>query len=102
MFPVMPGVQSWTTSIGASSKLGGVEGIPGGVKVNAYTTVLHDNSDAFPEPERWVPERWLEGRCGWQGTVKKKCVSVLWAARWVEMTTPYKVSLQRELAVQGC
>jgi len=77
-FPVMPGVQSWTTSIGESSKLGCVEGIPGGVKVNAYTTVLHDNSDAFPEPERWVPERWLEGRCGWQGTVKKEtCVGAL-------------------------
>jgi len=78
MFPVVPEVQSWITPMEENSKLGDCEELPGGVRVTAYTQVLHTNPDAFPEPERWVPERWLEGRCGWQGTVEKEmCVGTL-------------------------
>ena len=34
--------------------------IPAGTTVSASPYSLHRNPEAFPEPERWIPERWLE------------------------------------------
>jgi len=33
--------------------------LPGGTVVSASTYALHMNPDAFPEPHKWVPERWF-------------------------------------------
>ena len=33
--------------------------IPAGTTVSASNLPMHMNADAFPEPERWAPERWL-------------------------------------------
>ena len=33
--------------------------IPGGVVVSANAHTLHRNSEVFPEPESWIPERWM-------------------------------------------
>jgi cytochrome P450 len=33
--------------------------LPGGTVVSASTYALHMNPEAFPEPHKWVPERWL-------------------------------------------
>lgn len=33
--------------------------IPGGVVVSANAYTLHRNPQVFPEPESWIPERWL-------------------------------------------
>jgi cytochrome P450 len=34
-------------------------GIPAGTTVSASSHTMNMNEHAFPEPERWVPERWL-------------------------------------------
>ena len=41
------------------TKLGEYGSIPGGVRVSALGYTLHRNEKAFPEPEQWKPERWL-------------------------------------------
>lgn len=33
--------------------------VPGGVSVSMSALVVHHNADIFPEPEKYVPERWL-------------------------------------------
>ena len=40
--------------------LGNFTGIPAGTTVSASPYSLHRNPEVFPEPEKWVPERWLE------------------------------------------
>lgn len=44
----------------APTTLEGYANIPGGVKVSASAYTLHRNPDVYPEPETWIPERWLE------------------------------------------
>jgi len=39
--------------------LGGFH-VPGGTTVSASVYALHRNSDVFPNPEKWLPERWIE------------------------------------------
>ena len=34
-------------------------GIPGGVRISAQAWSLHRNAEVFPEPEAWIPERWM-------------------------------------------
>lgn len=36
----------------------GYGNIPGGVRVSANPYSLHRNAAVFPEPEKWIPERW--------------------------------------------
>ncbi len=36
----------------------GYSNIPGGVTVSANGYSLHRNAAVFPEPEKWIPERW--------------------------------------------
>ena len=38
----------------------GYTDIPGGVKVSSSAYTLHRNAEVFPEPEKWIPDRWLE------------------------------------------
>ncbi|KAJ9314922.1 hypothetical protein DTO271D3_4922 [Paecilomyces variotii] len=56
----VPGLQRRVTPSTIDTMLEGYEGIPGGVKVSSSAYILHRNPDAFPDPERWLPERWLE------------------------------------------
>lgn len=41
--------------------IGGYSNIPGGVKVSANPYCVHRNAAVFPEPEKWIPERWEVG-----------------------------------------
>ncbi|MCJ1230223.1 hypothetical protein MMC12_006895 [Toensbergia leucococca] len=34
--------------------------IPGGVQVSAAAYCIHRNPSVFPEPQKWIPERWLQ------------------------------------------
>lgn len=36
----------------------GYSNIPGGVRVSANPYCLHRNAAVFPDPEKWIPERW--------------------------------------------
>ena len=43
-----------------TTRLGGYEGIPGGVRVNTYQWFLHRDPRIWNAAEEWVPERWLK------------------------------------------
>ncbi|KXH37991.1 hypothetical protein CSAL01_07922 [Colletotrichum salicis] len=39
--------------------------LPEGTTVSQALRLIHDNPDVYPEPENFVPERWL-GKAGWE------------------------------------
>ncbi|KAL9120574.1 MAG: hypothetical protein Q9187_002869 [Circinaria calcarea] len=49
----------------------GYDNIPGGVKVSSSAYALHRNAGVFPEPERWLPERWLDVQKGKREEMKR-------------------------------
>ncbi|KAI1915019.1 hypothetical protein LOZ61_001943 [Ophidiomyces ophidiicola] len=55
----IPGIQPRITPSPTSS-LGGYDNIPPNTRVNAQAYSLHLNPDVFPEPESWLPKRWLK------------------------------------------
>lgn len=79
LHPAVAGAQPRFTPAQGTVKLGAFDGIPAGVRVQAYAWSLHQNADAFPDPMGWHPERWLVGKKGerWQGSEKKE--RWLWA-----------------------
>ncbi|KAL8824836.1 MAG: hypothetical protein Q9191_004791 [Dirinaria sp. TL-2023a] len=42
----------------------GYSHIPGGVKVSANAYTLHRNTAVFPDPEEWIPRRWIDATPG--------------------------------------
>ena len=74
LHPAVPGAQPRNTPADGTVKLGDFDGIPSGVRVQAYAWGLHRDVTAFPDPLGWHPERWLEGEEGaqWQGSDKKE------------------------------
>lgn len=38
--------------------------IPAGVKVSSSPHTLHRNADVYPQPTKWLPERWLHAKPG--------------------------------------
>lgn len=42
-----------------TTTLGPYDNIPPGVRVSAFAWCLHRNESIFPNPEVWMPERWL-------------------------------------------
>lgn len=55
----IPGPQPRVTPSTPTS-LAGSKPLPGGVRVSAQPYSLHRNAEVFPDPESWIPERWLE------------------------------------------
>jgi hypothetical protein len=55
----IPGIQPRITP-STPATLAGYDNLPPNVRVNAQAHSLHRNSAVFPEPEKWVPERWLQ------------------------------------------
>ena len=51
--------------------LEGYTNIPGGISVSANAYSLHRNPEVFPEPERWIPERWLDASAERQKEMKR-------------------------------
>lgn len=47
------------TATKQSTALAGYDNIPAGVRVSAQAYSLHRNADVFPDPESWIPHRWL-------------------------------------------
>ncbi|MCJ1429677.1 hypothetical protein MMC29_007592 [Sticta canariensis] len=58
--PVSSGNPRVTPSSSVPTTIDGYCNIPGGVTVSSSAYCLHRNPEAFPEPEKWLPERWLE------------------------------------------
>jgi len=56
----IPGIEPRISpNIPGGSTLGRYSGIPGGVRVSAMPYTLHRNATVFPDPESFVPVRWL-------------------------------------------
>ncbi|KAF9885769.1 hypothetical protein FE257_012351 [Aspergillus nanangensis] len=55
----IPGIQPRVTPH-PSCSLAGYSDIPGNTRVSAQAYSLHRNSEVFPDPETWQPERWLK------------------------------------------
>lgn len=49
----------------------GHHNIPGGVRISSSAYSLHRNAGVFPEPQRWLPERWLESEKGRREEMKR-------------------------------
>lgn len=54
----IPGLQPRVTPPNAS--LAGYNDLPANIRVNAQAYSLHQNRDIFPEPDSWLPKRWLK------------------------------------------
>ena len=59
LHPSVPGSQLRVTPQ-SSTPLLGYPNIPPGIRISAQAYSLHRNPEAFPDPETWKPERWLE------------------------------------------
>ncbi|KAL4891664.1 cytochrome P450 [Aspergillus ambiguus] len=55
----IPGIQPRVTPYPSCSLVGYAD-IPGNTRVNAQAYSLHRNPEVFPEPEAWLPQRWLK------------------------------------------
>lgn len=58
LWVAVPGGQPRVTPSPTCS-LAGYDNIPPGVRVQSAGYTIHRNPDVFPEPEEWIPERWL-------------------------------------------
>ena len=56
----IPGPQPRLSPTKLGVVLGGYENIPPNLRVSCNAHCLHRNPEAFPEPDVWKPERWLE------------------------------------------
>lgn len=54
----IPGIQPRVTPY-PTCTLAGYYNIPPNTRINAQAYSLHRNPEVFPEPETWVPKRWL-------------------------------------------
>ncbi|KAL3456901.1 cytochrome P450 [Aspergillus heterothallicus] len=55
------------------TSINGYEGIPGGVTVSSSAYTLHRIEEIYPQPAKWLPERWLN-----PGPGKKHDMRRLW------------------------
>ena len=65
----IPGSEPRVSPADGSGVLVGGHRVPAGVRVSAQAYSLHRNPDAFPRPEEWCPERWLEDEGGPLGLI---------------------------------
>lgn len=48
------------TPANTSVRLAGIEGIPSGVRVNAFQWFVHRDPKKWDQVDEWIPERWLD------------------------------------------
>lgn len=76
----------------AGTTLEGYSGIPGGVRVSANAYTLHRNPTVYPQPFKWIPERWIDS------TDEHKAQMKRWF--WV-FGSGGRMCLGSNLAIQG-
>ncbi|TGO30865.1 hypothetical protein BPAE_0003g01510 [Botrytis paeoniae] len=54
------GLGAFTRQIPEKGAMIGKYSVPGGVAISASAYTLHRNSDVFPDPLNWNPDRWLD------------------------------------------
>ncbi|KAF7883511.1 uncharacterized protein EAF02_005431 [Botrytis sinoallii] len=54
------GLGAFTRQVPEKGAMIGKYSVPGGVTVSASAYTLHRNSDVFPDPLNWNPDRWLD------------------------------------------
>lgn len=52
------------TPKGKPVSISGVDDIPPGTRVNCFQWFLHRDPTLWPEPDKWMPERWLDEKTG--------------------------------------
>ncbi|KAI9807063.1 MAG: hypothetical protein M1825_005780 [Sarcosagium campestre] len=60
LYPAIAGGQARVTPTNKTVKLGDYDAIPGGIRVGARASTLHQNPDVFPSPTEFQPQRWLD------------------------------------------
>ncbi|KAL8901873.1 MAG: hypothetical protein Q9207_004990 [Kuettlingeria erythrocarpa] len=60
LYPAVPApLPRVTPDVPGGTTIEGYANIPGGVRVSSNAYSMHRLEDVFPEPEVWLPERWL-------------------------------------------
>ncbi|OCK76746.1 cytochrome P450 [Lepidopterella palustris CBS 459.81] len=67
LYPAVPAPQPRITPPGGVT-IENYPNIPAGVTVSTSAYCVHRNTDAFPDPETFKPERWMQGEKGTGGT----------------------------------
>jgi cytochrome P450 len=50
------------TPLDRSVDIAGIANIPAGIRVNCFSWTIHRDPERFPDPDRWIPERWLSDK----------------------------------------
>ena len=62
LYTPLAGGQPRLTPPNSLTTLGKYSGIPPNIRVSAAASTLHRNPEAFPDPDAWQPDRWLDHR----------------------------------------
>ncbi|KAF4624297.1 hypothetical protein G7Y89_g13876 [Cudoniella acicularis] len=65
----------WPRVVPSEIHVGHFSSIPAGTIISASSYALHRNSEVFPRPEEWRPERWLDA----SDTQRKEMMRWFWA-----------------------
>lgn len=94
-----------TPSSPSPTTIDGYTNIPGGVTVSSSAYCLHRNPGAFPEPDKWLPERWLEAdkdrrvemkRWFWAfGSGGRMCIGNNFAIQGKACSKPFEIKCSR-------
>ena len=72
LYAAAPAIQPRRTPYSpGGTTIEGYENIPGGVRVSANAYTLHRNPEVFPEPLKWIPDRWMDTTKGNQEEMKR-------------------------------
>ena len=72
LYAAAPAIQPRITPYAPTgTTIEGYNNIPGGVRVAANAYTLHRNATVFPEPLKWIPERWMDAKPGRKEEMKR-------------------------------